>query len=290
MSRLRVDMPDPARVGIATAGPMIRRTRPSGVTRAPLVDVPERRIVLSESGGEDQIVRRTKIVSLLLAFAVVYALGAEVPEHARAATVRPAPEPTATPRERPAVTERVDRTVALTFDDGPSPWTPRILAVLRRHHVPATFCMLGDEAERYPAYARQVVTEGHQLCNHSSDHADMARLPVRRARREVVGAERQIRDAAGVAPVIFRYPYGSADRTARQVVRRYGMRELSWDVDPRDWTRPPARTITARIAGQVRPRSVVLLHDGGGERSHTVAALDATITQLQREGYRFVPA
>jgi peptidoglycan/xylan/chitin deacetylase (PgdA/CDA1 family) len=150
--------------------------------------------------------------------------------------------------------------------------------------------MLGDEAARYPAYARQVVTEGHQLCNHSSDHADMARMPVRRARREVVGAERQIRDAAGVAPVIFRYPYGSADRTARQVVRRYGMRELSWDVDPRDWTRPPARTITARIVGQVRPRSVVLLHDGGGDRSHTVAALDATITQLQRRGYRFVPA
>jgi peptidoglycan/xylan/chitin deacetylase (PgdA/CDA1 family) len=236
-------------------------------------------------------VRRTKIVSLLLAVAAVFALGAEVPEHARAATVRPTPEPTATPqRESPAVTERVDRTVALTFDDGPSPWTPRILAVLRRHQVPATFCMLGDEAARYPAYARQVVTEGHQLCNHSSDHADMARMPIRRARREVVGAERQIRDAAGVAPVIFRYPYGSADRTARQVVRRYGMRELSWDVDPRDWTRPPARTITARIVGQVRPRSVVLLHDGGGDRSHTVAALDATITQLQRRGYRFVPA
>jgi peptidoglycan/xylan/chitin deacetylase (PgdA/CDA1 family) len=193
-------------------------------------------------------------------------------------------------RDKRAVTGRTDKTVALTFDDGPSPWTPQVLAVLRRHRVPATFCMLGDEAARYPAYARQVVDEGHQLCNHSRDHADMARLSAGRARREVIDAERQIRDAAGVAPVLFRYPYGSADRTAKRVVRGYGLRELSWDVDPQDWTRPAARTITSRIAGQVRTHSVVLMHDGGGDRSHTVASLDATITLLLRRGYRFVPA
>ena len=199
--------------------------------------------------------------------------------------------PTGTPeRDNPAITGPAAKTVALTFDDGPSPWTPGILAILRRHRVPATFCMLGNEAARYPAYARQVVDEGHQLCNHSRDHADMARLPARRARREVIDAEREIRDAAGVAPVIFRYPYGSAGRTAERVVRGYGMRELAWDVDPQDWTRPPARTITARIAAQVRSHSVVLMHDGGGDRSHTVASLDATITLLQRRGYRFVPA
>jgi peptidoglycan/xylan/chitin deacetylase (PgdA/CDA1 family) len=186
--------------------------------------------------------------------------------------------------------ERPGRTVALTFDDGPSAWTPRILAVLRKHQVTATFCMLGDEAQRYPAYARQVVREGHQVCNHSRDHADLARLPKRQARREVVVAERQIRDAAGVSPTIFRFPYGSSDRTARAVVRGYGMRALGWDVDPKDWTRPPARTITARIVGHVRPRSVVLMHDGGGDRAHTLAALDATITELRRRGYRFVPA
>lgn len=182
------------------------------------------------------------------------------------------------------------RMVALTFDDGPSPFTPAILAVLRRHHVHATFCMIGDEAERYPDLARRVVREGHQVCNHSRDHRDMAALPRQRARHEVVAAERQIRDAAGVAPTIFRFPYGSTDRAARRVVRGYGMRALGWDVDPRDWTRPGAPAITGRIVRGVRNRSVVLMHDGGGDRSGTVASLDATIRSLERRGYRFVPA
>jgi peptidoglycan/xylan/chitin deacetylase (PgdA/CDA1 family) len=180
--------------------------------------------------------------------------------------------------------------VALTFDDGPSPYTPAILAVLRRTGVHATFCMLGDQARRYPATARQVVLDGHQLCNHSRDHRDMARLSPARARREVVGAEREIRDAAGVAPRLFRFPYGSSDPAARRLVDGYGMGTLAWDVDPRDWSQPAASTITARIVGQVRPGSIVLLHDGGGDRSHTVASLDTTIRELRRRGYRFVPA
>ena len=183
-----------------------------------------------------------------------------------------------------------DKCVALTFDDGPSPFTPAILAVLRRHHVPATFCLLGDEAQRYPTLARRIVREGHQVCNHSRDHRDMAQLSTKLARHEVVIAERQIRDAAGVAPTIFRFPYGSADRAARRVVRGYGMRALGWDVDPRDWTRPGAPVITGRIVRGVRNGSVVLMHDGGGDRSATVASLDATIRSLERRGYRFAPA
>ena len=212
--------------------------------------------------------RRSKPVLLLVA--VLYAVGPAAPAQ--------------------AVPVPAYRTVALTFDDGPSPFTPAILAVLRRHHVPATFCMLGDEAQRYPTLARRVVRDGHQVCNHSRDHRDMAQLPTKRARHEVVVAERQIRDAAGVAPTIFRFPYGSADREARQVIRGYGMRALDWDVDPRDWTRPEASTITARIVHGVQHRSVVLLHDGGGDRGHTVAALDATIRSLRQRGYRFVLA
>jgi peptidoglycan/xylan/chitin deacetylase (PgdA/CDA1 family) len=211
--------------------------------------------------------RRSRPVSLLATVAVLVAFGAPVhavPVHGR--------------------------TVALTFDDGPSPFTPAILAVLRRHHVHATFCMLGDEAQRHPALARRIVREGHQVCNHTSDHRDMAQLSIKRARHEVVSAERQIRDAAGVAPTIFRFPYGSAGRDARQVIRGYGMRALDWDVDPRDWTRPGASTITARIVQGVRHRSVVLLHDGGGDRSHTVASLDATIRSLKQRGYRFTMA
>ena len=228
-------------------------------------------------------------MSVLVTVAVLLAIGAEAPAHAM-----PVPPPTPPASAGPVAlgpqTPRHDRTVALTFDDGPSRYTADILAVLRRHHVRATFCMIGDEAQRHPALARQVILEGHQVCNHTRGHLDMSRLPTRHARREVVAAERQIRDAAGVAPKTFRFPYGSSDRHARQVVRDYGMRALGWDVDPRDWTRPAASTITSRVVAQVRPRSVVLLHDGGGDRSRTAASLDATIRLLQRRGYRFVLA
>jgi peptidoglycan-N-acetylglucosamine deacetylase len=181
-------------------------------------------------------------------------------------------------------------TVALTFDDGPSPYTPKILDILRRQHVPATFCMVGDEARRFPAYAQMVVRDGHQLCNHSQNHADMTQLNAARARHEVATGEREIRDAAGAAPRLFRFPYGASDRTARTAVDDYGLHALFWDVDPQDWTRPPASTITSRILAQVRPGSVVLMHDGGGDRSHTVASLDATIAGLRKRGYRFVLA
>jgi peptidoglycan/xylan/chitin deacetylase (PgdA/CDA1 family) len=236
-------------------------------------------------------VSQTKLVSLLLTAAMVLVVGAEAP--AGAVPVPPSPAASPAPPsdyvpDPPAGPD--DRTVALTFDDGPSPYTPAVLAVLRRYGVPATFCMLGDEAQRYPAMARRVVAEGHQLCNHSRDHRDMARLSEKKARREVVGAERQIRDAAGVAPTIFRFPYGSSDRLARRVVTGYGMRTLDWDVDPQDWKRPAAPTITRRILRNVRPGSTVLMHDGGGDRSHTVASLAPTIRQLQKRGYRFVPA
>jgi peptidoglycan/xylan/chitin deacetylase (PgdA/CDA1 family) len=236
--------------------------------------------------GEDLIVRRTRPVSLLLTLAVMLAVGAEAP--AGAALVPPPPPGAPIAAEPQPPPRPGTRTVALTFDDGPSPYTAGILAVLRRHSVPGTFCMLGEQAQRYPTLARRVIDEGHLVCNHSRDHRDMARLAEKPARREVVSAERQIRDAAGVAPRLFRFPYGSSGPLARRVVHGYGMRPLGWDVDPQDWKRPPAATITQRIVRQVRPGSVVLMHDGGGDRSRTVASLDATIRLLDKRGYRFV--
>ncbi len=259
---------------------------------------------------------RTRAVSLLLVAATLTAVGTELPGHLRPAAslsgiraeasvldAHPGQGPTPpigtpaattpeTPSARPAPIGRRKPapTVALTFDDGPSPYTPQVLAVLRRRHVPATFCMVGDEARRYPAYARMVVRDGHQLCNHSQNHADMTGMTPAKARREVVAGEREIRDAAGAAPRLFRFPYGAAGRTARTAVDGYGLHPLFWDVDPQDWTRPSAGAITSRILAGVRPGSVVLMHDGGGDRSHTVASLDATITALERRGYRFVRA
>lgn len=183
------------------------------------------------------------------------------------------------------------RTVALTFDDGPSPaYTLRILDVLKRHRVKATFCVLGDKVVQHPKTARRIRKEGHRLCNHTRNHPDMARLSSKAARKQVLIAQWQIRKVTGVTPTTFRFPYGSSNKRVRAVVRSCQLRSLGWDVDTRDWERPSAKRITARIVGNVRPGSVVLMHDGGGNRSTTVASLDSTIRQLKRKGYTFVLA
>jgi len=237
--------------------------------------------------------RGTKPLSLVVTVAMTVAAGAQAlaasPTTGTQASARP--EGAALALNGPAVPQQLrnQRTVALTFDDGPSRYTPAILAVLRRHHVRATFCMLGNNAERHPALARQVAREGHQLCNHSRDHADLAREPSRNVRAEVTVTQAQIRGATGVTPRTFRFPYGSSDHRTRKIIKRYGLRTLGWDVDPRDWSRPrpTSRELTARVVKHVRPGSVVLMHDGGGDRSHTAASLDATIRRLQAKGYRF---
>jgi peptidoglycan-N-acetylglucosamine deacetylase len=224
-------------------------------------------------------------VALIVAAVALLAIGAEAPARADPPPVpqtriteilvhRPGPPPPA-------------RTVALTFDDGPSADTPRILDILRRHRVPATFCVLGDNVEEHPDIARRIVREGHRLCNHSRSHPDLARASAHRVRGEVAIAQWQIARATGVTPKTFRFPYGSSDARAERIVRRAGLRPLGWDVDPQDWARPRSGTITARVVRAVRPGSVVLLHDGGGDRRHTAAALEQLISTLRDRGYRF---
>ena len=234
--------------------------------------------------------RHSRPLAALVTVVVAIALGVNLRESGAAVQSKP---PAATgQRQGPVISAaaRNPRTVALTFDDGPSPYTPQILAVLRRNHVQATFCMLGAQAKRYPRLARQVVREGHQLCDHSRDHRNMARLSKAKARAEVADGQREIHAVTGVTPKIFRFPYGSSDAQSRKLVTGFHLRRLGWDIDPQDWRRPPARQITARIVRHAHPRAVVLMHDGGGDRSHTAASLDATIKQLRKHGYRFVLA
>ena len=183
------------------------------------------------------------------------------------------------------------RAVALTFDDGPDPvYTPKLLDVLKAHRVKATFCVLGDKVAQHPRTARRIRAEGHRLCNHTRNHPDMAKLSSSAARKQVLDTQWRVRKVTGVTPTTFRFPYGSSNSRVRAVVQSCQLRTLGWDVDTRDWERPSAGTITNRIVRNVRPGSVVLMHDGGGNRTTTVAALDSTIRQLKKKGYTFVLA
>ncbi|WBB65570.1 polysaccharide deacetylase family protein [Micromonospora sp. WMMD812] len=215
----------------------------------------------------------------------------------------PSPKPSASPRPtRTATTGRPvrprpntlpaglrrttgARTVALTFDDGPSPaWTPKILDQLRAARVTATFCVVGREVQRHPELVRRIVREGHQLCNHSWRHdVDLGRLPVAEIRADLVRTNKAIQAAAPGAPITFyRQPGGRWTPEVVAVAKQLGMRPLHWSVDPQDWAKPPAATISHRVLTAVRPGSIVLLHDGGGDRAATFAACPRVIAELKR--------
>lgn len=189
-----------------------------------------------------------------------------------------------------AVAQAPRKTVALTFDDGPSRYTPQVLDVLKRYKVKATFCTLGKNVGPYRATAKRIVREGHRLCNHSWDHPNFTTLSTSAARSQVTRTQKQMKAITGVTPQTFRFPYGASNSRTRAVVRGERLRILGWTVDTRDWSRPGAKTIENRAVGNTRPGAVILLHDGGGNRSQTVSALDDIIRRLQAKGYTFVLA
>ncbi|HEU5034326.1 MAG TPA: polysaccharide deacetylase family protein [Mycobacteriales bacterium] len=181
--------------------------------------------------------------------------------------------------------------VALTFDDGPEPgWTKRVLAVLARHHVHATFCMIGKQAAQHPALVRRVLRGGHTLCDHTWDHdLELKLRPRAQIALDIHRAARAIERAThGTGPTFFRAPGGNWSPAVIAAARAQGMQPLTWTVDPRDWTRPGVRAILRTVREQLRPGGVILMHDGGGNRSQTIAALKVLLRRLPKQGYHFV--
>jgi peptidoglycan/xylan/chitin deacetylase (PgdA/CDA1 family) len=177
------------------------------------------------------------------------------------------------------------RAVALTFDDGPDPtWTPKLLAQLRAAGAKATFCVVGTQVRKHPELVARIAREGHQLCNHSWRHdVDLGRRPAADIRADLARTNRAIRDAAPGAEVpYYRQPGGRWTPEVVAAAKQLGMRSLHWSVDPRDWAKPPAKTITKRVTESVRPGGIVLLHDGGGNRAATIAACGRLIGDLKR--------
>jgi peptidoglycan/xylan/chitin deacetylase (PgdA/CDA1 family) len=171
--------------------------------------------------------------------------------------------------------------VALTFDDGPSSYTPDILRILRKKKARATFFMLGDQVAADPGTARRVLAAGHEIGNHSADHA---LLP---GYSNLKRANRQIREATGFKPCLFRPPYGALSSSVVQSAKDLGMKSVIWDIDTVDWSTPGSGAIRSR-ASAAGNGSIVLMHDGGGPRSQTVDALPGAIDNLRSRGYRFV--
>ncbi|MEV6973608.1 polysaccharide deacetylase family protein [Kitasatospora sp. NPDC093806] len=182
------------------------------------------------------------------------------------------------------------RTVALTFDDGPGPATGQVLDLLAQYGVKATFCLIGKQAAANPATVKRILAAGHRLCDHSVDHPQpFAALPHDRAVHEIADAEQQIVQAGGPGTEVawFRAPGGGFTPDNQRIAADHGLRPLGWSVDPRDWSRPGTPAIVSAVQTQLKPGGVVLLHDGGGDRGQTVAALRQLLPWLVAQGYRF---
>ena len=166
-------------------------------------------------------------------------------------------------------------------------YTPQILRLLRIYRVPATFSMIGVNVARYPHLARKVAEAGHRIANHTWTHADLARLSPQGVHSELGRGCEAIHAATGVQPALFRAPYGAWSPAVITQCEQMRMLPLDWSVDPRDWARPGVTSIVDNILYHTRPGSIILEHDGGGNRAQTVAALRIVLPRLLDEGYHF---
>jgi peptidoglycan/xylan/chitin deacetylase (PgdA/CDA1 family) len=180
--------------------------------------------------------------------------------------------------------------IALTFDDGPWPGqTAAILHILETAHIRATFFEIGRQAREHPGLSRMLASAGMLIGNHTETHPlHLDRLTDIAVGAQIAQAQNDITQASGTRPRYFRPPGGNTAPAMFPVLARLRVKWVEWNVDPHDWQRPLARTIVARVMRGVRPGAVVLMHDGGGDRSRTIAALPVIIAKLKARGYVFV--
>ncbi|WP_020390128.1 polysaccharide deacetylase family protein [Kribbella catacumbae] len=236
-------------------------------------------------------------ISAAFVVAGVAAFGLAEADHASASApssvVSPTPTPTPAPATAPAPQSSTSTTPSsypttvasgkkqlfLTFDDGPDPvWTPQVLAVLAKYDAHATFFQLGSMQAAHPGIRDQVLAAGNTIGNHSISHAQLTKLSAAKRHHEIFDGPRSS---------CFRPPYGAANDKVRADIKAAGMVPVLWDIDTLDWQRPGKQAIVNRILTQAHSGAVILMHDAGGDRGQTVAALDQALETLTARGYTF---
>jgi peptidoglycan-N-acetylglucosamine deacetylase len=190
----------------------------------------------------------------------------------------------------------VNRSVALTFDDGPAPpFTEKILDILREKKVKATFFVCGKNVGRYPETLQRIVQEGHQVGNHTYSHALLFMKSPSRIAEQIDRAQEAIENACGVRPSIFRPPYGCRTPGLMRVLSDRGLKLVMWSAMGYDW-RLQKDGIVRSVLRELKPGAIILLHDGRGidqpemlDRSNTQSALPEIIDSARQSGFSFVP-
>ena len=180
------------------------------------------------------------------------------------------------------------RVIALTFDDGPGPYTLQVLSALERYQVPATFFEIGQEVADYPQYSKMVAAAGFPVEDHTWSHPNLITIPTSSVASQISMTQAEIQAVTGTTPQCVRPPYDAWNASVLSQIAATGLTTMSYSVDPRDWSLPGVQSIVNRVVGAAFPGAVVDMHDGGGDRSETVAALPQIIAQLRAMGYTFV--
>ncbi|HZV72722.1 MAG TPA: polysaccharide deacetylase family protein [Conexibacter sp.] len=180
------------------------------------------------------------------------------------------------------------RLLALTFDDGPSAYTDRLIDELQQLHVPATFFVVGYQLSQFAPQLQREVDLGLTVGDHTVDHPNLTQLSAKDQRSQIVDDATKIRSYGAPYPRLFRPPYGAYDRTTHALLARQRMLSVLWSIDSRDYTRPGVDAIVQNVVGNAQPGRIVLMHDGGGDRTQTLAAVPRIVQELRRQGYRFV--
>ncbi len=180
------------------------------------------------------------------------------------------------------------RDIALTFDDGPGPYTPQVLSVLERFHVHATFFEIGRMLRYFSASTVRELKDGDVIGDHTETHPEMAVLSARNQHEELFEQIARIELLGGPRPVLFRPPYGSYDATTLRELHAMHLLMVLWSVDTQDYLQPSVSVIVGRALAGAHPGAIILMHDAGGTRTQTIAALPTIIRKLRARGFRLV--
>lgn len=184
---------------------------------------------------------------------------------------------------------REKKLIALTFDDGPHPKeTDKVLDVLNKYNVKATFFIAGKHAKWYTNPLIRASKDGHEIGNHTFNHPDISNLSLSQIEEEIVKCEDTLVEITGKKPTLFRPPYGSYKRSdLEEIAKKHDYKIILWTtIDARDWENPPASTIASTIINKAKNGDIILLHDYA--TNNTVEALDRIIPEMQKRGFQFV--
>jgi peptidoglycan/xylan/chitin deacetylase (PgdA/CDA1 family) len=180
------------------------------------------------------------------------------------------------------------RELALTFDDGPGPFTAQVVATLDRLHVPATFFVVGRAVKDFGASLPAEVAGGFVIGDHTQDHAPMTTLSRADQVNQLLDQSRAIRPYGAPFPHLFRPPYGQFNATTLAITRKLKMLTILWTIDTNDFSQPGVEKIVSSVIDGAKPGAIVLMHDAGGPRTQTVAAIPRIVAGLRHRGYTLV--